>query len=290
MEVIMAEQRQERRVRRSRLISSFTGEQPDNSQRAERVIMSGDMAPPKRPWAWRNILRTGGILIAVCAAVWIAVFSGWMNIRSVSLKGSSTVSEQQINTTIDTYFTNVPLQRNILFTDERDLTATLKKEYPTFSKVNINRTLFLGLQVRVVETAPALIWKTGGQSWLIGTDGRILRQANGKDASKGSVTDTAQLAVEPGKKVADAGFVRFVLDAYKTAGEQKLTITNVTITDTTQEATFVLDSGILVRTDTTASAKAQIEAAKKTFTSAAETKKPITLYIDTRVAGRTYYK
>jgi cell division septal protein FtsQ len=248
------------------------------------------MAAPKRPWAWRNILRTLGLLAGVSLVVWIAFFSGWLNVRAVTLKGSNTVSEEQLKETVDTYFDKIPLQRNILFTDVRELDATLRKAYPTFSKVNIYRTIFLTLQVQVTETAPALIWKTGGQNWLIGADGRILRQASAKDSVKGSVTDTAQLSVEAGKKVADAGFISFVLEAYKTAGEQQLTIANVTINDTTQEAIFILDNGITVKTDTTGSAKAQMEAAKKTFTSATETKKPVTQYIDTRVSGRTYYK
>lgn len=279
-----------RRVRRSRFSAAGSTNSPDNSTRAERVIVSGDMAAPKRPWAWRNILRTLGLLAAASLIGWIAFFSGWLNVRAVTLKGSNTVSEEQLKETVDSYFDKIPLQRNILFTDVRELDVTLRKAYPTFSKVNIYRTIFLTLQVQVTETAPALIWKTGGQSWLIGADGRILRQASAKDSVKGSVTDTAQLSVEAGKKVADAGFISFVLEAYKTAGEQQLTIANVTINDTTQEAIFILDNGITVKTDTTGSAKAQMEAAKKTFTSATETKKPVTQYIDTRVSGRTYYK
>ncbi len=288
----MAEDRDRtvRRVRRSRFGVTNPTDTPDNSARAERVIVSGDMAPPKRPWAWRNIFRTAGFLAAISLVVWIAFFSGWLNVRKITLKGSNTVSEQQVTETIDAYFDKIPLQRNILFTDVHELDTTLRKAYPTFSKVNIYRTIFLTLQVQVTETAPALIWKTGAQSWLIGADGRILRQATAKDNVKGSVTDTAQLSVEAGKKVADAGFISFVLEAYKTAGEQQLTIANVTINDTTQEAIFILDSGITIKTDTTGSAKAQIEAAKKTFKSATETKKPVTQYIDTRVSGRTYYK
>lgn len=286
----MPEQRRVRRIRRSRFGMSSESSQPQNEARAERVIVSGDMAPPKRRWAWRNILRTIGWISGIGLIAWLTLFSGWFNVKDVTLKGSNTVSEEQVEATVQSYFDTFSWQKNILFTDTHELNAALRKAYPTFSKVNIYRTIFLSLQVQVTETAPALIWKTGTQSWLIGDDGRILRQATAKDNVRGSVTDTAQLAVEAGKKVADNGFVSFILEAYKTAGEQQLTIANVTINDTTQEAILILDSGITIKTDTTSSAKLQVEAAKKTLLTGIETKTPVTQYIDTRVLGRTYYK
>lgn len=284
----MAEERRVRRLQGSRFRQSSSV--PEHTSQVERVIVSGDLAAPRKPWAWRNIFRTAGALLAVGLVAWVAFFSGWLNVKQIMLKGSNTVSESQVQDSIGAYFQTIPWQKNILFTDTKELTDSLRKTYPTFSKVNIYRTIFLTLQVQVTETAPALIWKTGSQSWLISTDGRILRQATAKDSVKGSVTDTAQLSVEAGKKVADGGFVDFIVGAYKSASDQKLVIANVTISDTTQEAMLVLDSGIVIKTDTTKDAKSQVEAARKTLDTATANRKPVTQYIDTRVSGRSYYK
>ena len=277
----------ERRVKRQR--DSFDQPQADTG-RVRRPIFQAELEAPRRPIVWRKWLVRLGASAAVLTILWALFFSQWFSIRGFEVKGSNTLSSQDIQEVFDTYIKQHPTEKNIFFVDTARFGETLQNNYPTISRANINRTVFLKLQVSVQETNAALIWQVWGTNWILGDDGRILAQASGAEKRLGIVRDTAQLPVKTGERVTDRSFVGFVRSLYTLAGQQNLGVTNVEVGSTTIEATVRLSNNIVIKCDTTRGAREQLEAASQTIQTAQRTGVPITQYIDVRAPGRVFYK
>jgi cell division septal protein FtsQ len=245
---------------------------------------------PKQPFQWRVYMKRVGIGIAVVALIWVIFFSGWLNARSISLQGKHSLTRETVADNVEDYLDRFPTQRNILFLQTEELASYIQQQHPTLQKVNINRTLLMGISVAITESQPALIWQTGSKSWLVGEDGRVLRFAEEGDASFGQVIDTAQLDVKAGDKVVDANFVDFTRAVYSGAQEKGLTIEQVSIGETTRELLVAVRGGVVIKMAVERGAGEQLEAYLKTIETAKREGKPVREYVDVRVVGKTYYK
>lgn len=245
---------------------------------------------PKQPFQWRVYVKRVGLLGLAIALVWIIFFSGWLNIRSVKLQGKHSLTNETVASDVEAYLKQFPTQRNVLFLQPRELASYIKEKHPTLNKVNINRTIFLGVNVVIAETQPALIWQAGGQTWLVGEDGRILRAAEQGDSSFGRVIDTAQIEVRAGDKVADANFVDFARTVYAEAQKQAVAIEHIAIGETTREVLVAVQGGILIKMAVERGAGEQLGAFLSTVETAKKEGKVIREYVDVRVVGKTYYK
>lgn len=253
-------------------------------------IISGDATDPGRRPIWQVIARNGLSAVAILVLLWALFFSGWLNIRGVELKGSNTMSQADVQKRVDGYLEAHPLERNILFTKTDTLAFALKQDYPTIKKMNISRTLFLKLQVAVTESKPALLWQSRGERWVVAEDGRILRPATAEEKVEGTIVDTAQLEVKVGQRVGDGQFISFVRDSYAKSQDFGFKLQATSIDATTRELKALLDSGVVIRMDTTRDAAEQLRSARVTFDTAERERKPIKEYVDVRVPGRAFYK
>lgn len=253
-------------------------------------IMSGESTEPGRRSIWHIIARNGLSAVVILALIWAFFLSGWLNLRGIELKGSTTLSQVDIEKQINTYLDANPVERNVLFTKTDAIAKMLKDSYPTVKKININRTLFLTLQISIAESKPALLWQSRGERWVVAEDGRILRPAAGEEQIEGTIFDTAQLEVKVGDRVGDAQFISFVRDIYSRAKEFGFTVQATSIEATTRELKALLDTGVAIRMDTTRDAAEQLRSAQATFDTAAKDRKTIKEYVDVRVPGRAFYK
>ncbi len=245
---------------------------------------------PRKPWPWRLFFKRLGLVIIFAVLVWVVLFSRWLNYRSVVLKGSKTLSADSIKVEVEEYMDARPLQRNVLFTSSSELEGYLKKQHASIVAIRVSRTPFLQIVVNITESTPALLWQTGGSSWLLGEDGRILVAAPGPNADLGTIIDTAQLVVKPGQKVANAEFVSFARASLDQAKQRGLDIESLSITNTTQELAMRLKGSILIKLDTTRSAEEQLKAYQAAVETAQREGKKITEYVDVRIPGRAYYR
>lgn len=277
----------ERRVKRQR----DNLEQPQAEiRRVRRPIFQAEHKAPRRPIMWRKWHLRLGASMAVFFIIWALLFSQWFTVRGFEVKGSNTLSSQDVEEVFDAYIKQHPTEKNIFFVDTTQLSKALQNTYPTISKAYINRTLFLKLQVNVQETSAALIWQVGNTNWVLGDDGRILAQASGAERRLGTVRDTAQLPAKAGDRVTDRMFVSFVRNIYTLAPQQNLEVSSVEVGNTTIEANIRLNNNTVIKCDTTRGAREQLEAAYQTIQTAQRTGPPITQYIDVRAPGRVFYK
>jgi len=251
---------------------------------------SYDDTTPQQPFAWRKLFQRSLILLGGIAIIWVLVFSGWLQVRGIEVRNSNAISNQDMTALFTSYTASNPTEKNLLFLNTDKLSSVIRARYPTVEKVNINRTLWLTLQVSVKEAEVALIWRTGTIDWVLGDDGRILKKNDATNKQLGSVKDTAQLSVKTGDQVVDRQFVKFVRDIYAQATNYGLSVVDTEIVNTTQELTLRLQNGQTIRCDTTQDAKEQLKAVQGTYDTAKRTGKPVTQYIDVRIPGRAFYK
>jgi len=245
---------------------------------------------PKQPFQWRTYMKRAGLALLAVAFAWVVFFSGWLNMRSITLQGKHSLTQDTVASDVKDYLERFPTQRNVLFLQPRELATYIQQQHPTLQKVNINRTLFFGVNVVITESQPALIWQSGSKAWLVGEDGRVLREAEEGDVSFGRVIDTAQLDVGVGDRVADQNFVGFTRGVYKAAEGKGVAIQQISIGDTTREILVAVQGGVVIKMAAERGAGEQMEAYLKTIETAKKEGKAIREYVDVRVVGRTYYK
>lgn len=245
---------------------------------------------PRRPFSWRTYVKRVGLALVAVALVWVIFFSGWLNIRSITLLGEHSLTQEAASDDIKGYLGRFPTQRNILFLQPRELATYMQQKHQTVQKVNINRTIFLGVNVTIVESQPALIWQSGAKSWLVGEDGRVLRETESGDVGFGRVIDIAQLDVKTGDKVADQKFVSFSRDLYRLAHDKGIVIEQVSIGDTTREILVTVQGGVVIKMAVERGVGEQLEAYQKTLETAKREGGGVHDYVDVRIVGKAYYK
>lgn len=258
-------------------------------RRAVSVSAANEDSPRRRA-PWRIYAQRLAIICLALGLTWVLFFSGWLNVRGISVSKTSTLSKITLDEQLETYLKDRSLQRNILFFQRDAFRQYLRDQNPTFRNVNINRTFFLEIAVRVEESTPAIIWQVGQKQWLVGDDGRVLRQANEKDDRLGKVIDTAQLQFKVGDKACDTEFVLFIKSLYQQAGEKGWQIVQTEIGETTREVIVRLSNGIYIRMATNRQAGDQVRAYEETLATAQTNGKKVNEYVDVRIVGKTFYK
>lgn len=268
-----------------------------NESRPRRVVRRGAVSvsaaedsTPKRQLPWRTMLHRILFIGGVAMLVWVVFFSGWLTVRGISIDKNQPLSKATLEEDLATYLDERPTQRNVLFLQPDTFEQYLQDKHPTLRKVNINRTLFLQVHVQMQESEPAMVWQSGGSSWLIGDDGRVLRVAKEEDMKYGKVIDTVQLEPKVGDRVADREFARFVSELYRESAAKNISVLQVEIGETTQEVIVRLIDGTYIRMASTRGAGEQLAAYEATKATAKSSGKAVVEYVDVRVVGKTYYK
>ncbi len=253
-------------------------------------VSAAEESTPKRQLPWRTMLHRMLFIGGVAALVWVVFFSGWLSVRGISIDKNQPLSKATLEEDLASYLEERPTQRNVLFLQPDTFEQYLQDKHPTLRKVNINRTLLLEVRVQMQESEPAMVWQSGGSSWLIGDDGRVLRVAKEEDMKYGKVIDTVQLEPKIGDRVADREFARFVSELYRESATKNISVVQVEIGETTQEIIVRLIDGTYIRMATTRGAGEQLAAYEATRATAKSSGKAVVEYVDVRVVGKTYYK
>lgn len=259
-------------------------------RRGSVSVSAAEESTPKRQLPWRTLFHRTIFIGGLAALGWVVFFSGWLNVRGVSIDKNQPLGKVTLEEDLASYLDERPTQRNILFLQPDTLEQFLQDKHPTLRKVNINRTLFLQVHVRMQESEPAMVWQSGDSSWLIGDDGRVLRSAKEEDMKYGKVIDTVQLEPKVGDRVADREFARFISELYRESASKSISVVQVEIGETTQEVVVRLVDGTYIRMATTRGAGEQIAAYEATRATAKSSGKVVSEYVDVRVVGKTYYK
>lgn len=138
---------------------------------------------------------------------------------------------------------------------------------------------------------PALIWKTGRESYIITEHGFAVSVSDsetegGDTDSMPIVQDDSNLPIEVGEQVAPKEFVDFATRVV----DSGLPVEKLRIIDTTRELYADLDQGYFIRFDTTGSVDSQIDNVRRTQKLAERNNDVIEEYIDVRLQHKAYYR
>jgi len=259
-------------------------------RRGSVSVSAAEESTPKRQLPWRTVLHRVLFIGGVAVLAWVVFFSGWLNVRGISLDKNQPLSKATLEEDLTAYLEERPTQRNLLFLQPDTLELYLQERHPTLRNVNINRTLLLQVRIQMQESEPAMVWESGASMWLIGDDGRVLRKAQEGDMKYGKVIDTVQLEPKVGDRVADREFARFISDLYRESATKNISVVQVEIGETTQEIIVRLADGTYIRMASTRGAGEQLAAYEATKSAARNSGKTVGEYVDVRVVGKTYYK
>ncbi len=161
---------------------------------------------------------------------------------------------------------------------------------PGLKEVKIERQGFNSINLIIAERQPSLNWKAGGVIYLLDIDGTVIGESKGPYVKLPTVTDSTNLPVESGKRVAPSSFVSFCAEMYKRLPEAGVKPVDMIVPETTTEVNFKTDKGYLIKMDTTRTVEGELNDLKAVQSELAKAKKVPTEYIDLRIENKAYYK
>lgn len=265
-----------RRVRRA-------GMRPSYSRRA---------APPPRRLtlprirlAWTRWVAVGVAIIAI-----LFVLGQLTALKQVQVKGNHSLSTAHIDQLAHQGLSRQLFGHNVALVDAGGLAAYLQKEEPGIKQVKIQRHLPHTLTITIVERLPALNWKTSGSVYLLDTNATVIGPTPPTYVSLPTVTDSSNLPVKVGERVAPTAFVSFCTSIAQLVPTAGYTIQDMTVPETTSEVYVQTTQGVLLKFDTTRPAGEEIADLQAVKAQLAAAHKTPTQYIDLRIAHKAYYK
>ncbi len=248
---------------------------------------SSSLNASRRRWG-RVVVPVLAMVVIVVAAAYLALWSNWLSVQSVSVSGAANVPAAEIAAAAqqqaETRFGPLT-SRGILVVSTSTLAEQLKQQFPDLATVEVKKRWPSSLQVTVTERRQALAWQSGSRWYLIDQTGMVYQESASQPAGVVTVVDGSGLPQEVGKQVAGAGFITVLDEIQKQMTTAGWPVSQFRIPETTFEVQAVTNRGWYVVFDTTRSIAAQVTALK----TALGTEQPGS-YADTRIPGRVYLK
>ena len=182
---------------------------------------------------------------------------------------------------------------NILQINNFKLADVIKKAYPQAYTVSVYKGLPDVLKVVTTERSVALIWQSGGKSYLVDKMGVVFREIPDLSLDPDwiklpQVSDVTNFKVILGDRLVSSRFIDFV--SYINNNFTKITgikAVKIEIVETSFHPILVTEFGWKVMLDGNRSGQFQLEDLKKILN---QHKPDIKEYVDLRVEGYGYYK
>jgi hypothetical protein len=252
------------------------------------------------------------ILIFLLFLIFIVFFSHQFQINKVSVVGSQTISQKNIEDAIYQQTSQrrffVFSQRNILFFDAKQAAKKISNEY-TVANLRVKKGYFHTIVVKIEEKQPAIIWLSGADKFYIDSNGIVIEKIddtnlvvngnNGTEIIRPSanfsqypiVIDQSNTPVNINQTVLDLGKLKFIteLNRYLQLETQILVTEMITPTPVAKEIELVTKEGwkAYFRTDETV--KSQVDLLLLVLNREVKDKSKLN-YIDLRFGGKIYYQ
>jgi cell division septal protein FtsQ len=179
-----------------------------------------------------------------------------------------------------------PLRTRSLFLVDKDrITAEVKRRVPEVATAEVTTKLPDTIVLSVSERRSTLLWKTGGNAYLVDQRGVAYRQAETGDADLLQVEDSTNLPVTVGKQIVGSNFITVLEEIRQSLKDHGFEVTGFRIPETTFEVEAITKDGWYAIFDTTRPVKSQADALKL----AVGREQPFQ-YADLRVPGRVYVR
>jgi cell division septal protein FtsQ len=239
---------------------------------------------------WLTLL----ILILLGGAVYLLLFSPYLQIKQVQISGNQKIKtqeleyliEQKINKRILTFPT-----RSIILVNLKNIEKSIVKNFPLVSQANLERNLPDGLILKVEERIPIFVWsKDSGPIFYVDKEGIAFEELSEGSSLLRIRDQQFRLEVNLGKKVMEKEMVDFAQQT-KSEVEKKLGVFPREILILEDRITVLTNKPWQIYLDPKEKAEKQIFNLSLAWEKEIPPEKRGNLeYIDLRFGNRVYYK
>lgn len=231
-------------------------------------------------------------LMAITAVILgiLVAFAQLTKLEKISITGVQDLDKEHLQRVAEEGARKQWFGRNTMLLSTGALSDYMIEAEPGLKEVKIERQGFNSINLIIAERQPSLNWKAGGVIYLLDIDGTVIGESKGPYVKLPTVTDSTNLPVESGKRVAPSSFVSFCAEMYKRLPEAGVKPVDMIVPETTTEVNFKTDKGYLIKMDTTRTVEGELNDLKAVQSELAKAKKVPTEYIDLRIENKAYYK
>lgn len=235
-----------------------------------------------------KLVAVGLVAAAILAGIgYLLVFSPVFWIDQVKVEGVRALSADDLRKVVfDASERSFgPLRtRSAFLVDKSAVAARVKEAVPEVATAEITTKLPDMLVLAVSERRSTMLWKTGGQSYLVDQRGVAYEMAKGNEELL-TVEDSTNLPVEQGKQIVGGTFITVLEEIRQSLKDRGFAVTGFRIPETTFEVEAITKDGWHAIFDTTRPVESQAEALRL----AVSRQQPLR-YADLRVPGRVYVR
>ncbi len=272
--------RAERQVRRAGVRPGYYGRRPLPPQRPRidlsRLQVSGQ-------WIKRAVIATVVLLMLLLAAQ-------STKLGKLTVTGTKGLDPAHIERVAREGLQRQWFGRNALMVNTGALEGYLESSEPGIKQADVRHDGLTGIAIKLAEHQPSLNWKTNNLTYLLDSDGTVIGQSRGEYTMLPVVTDSSNLPVKTGDRVAPAVFVQFCTEIARQLPGRGIKVGEMVVPETTSEVHVRTDKGFVLKFDTTRPAANELADLKAVQTELARTGKTAKEYIDLRIERKAYYK
>jgi cell division septal protein FtsQ len=265
---------------------------------SRRVRSTGRPAVSQRPGvvppAWRprgerrgKRRRQIGIVVLVAFVAWIFWY---FRVNQIRVTGNHNLTTVTIQADVQKLQHSHRMWGNMLTVDTEGLQSALLASEHQLKSATVRRVWPHTLAIDIIERQPALAWNTFSGSFILDSEGVIVA-SNPAGSPLVAVTDNSNIPYKVGDQVVSARFVEFARAAPAGLSDGTgITITGMSVGDTTAEITAKTNKGYALKLDTTRPIEDTAASLKQVLAELAAQKKAPAEYIDLRIEQKAYYK
>jgi cell division septal protein FtsQ len=229
------------------------------------------------PWRW---IALGGGIVLVIWFLWTRFTVSQVNVTTI-------LRSQEVKSEVLMILSKDVRQGNLITINTARIASDLAVADPALRNITVTRSWPSGIRVEAVQKQPALGWSTGNQKYLLDRDGTIIGLLPASSQLT-IVTDGSNLPVTIGQRVVTASFVSFCTDTLSLLPANGITVTGLSVRETTFDLYVQTAKGYYLIFDTKRYPADEIADLKQVLITL-NGKVPIQ-YIDMRINGKAYYK
>ncbi len=235
-----------------------------------------------------GVIKLMAAIVALLAL--LVVFAQFTKLEKITISGAEDLDKEHLQRVAEEGARSQWFGRNTLLLSTGSLSDYMIEAEPGLKEVKIDRQGLNSINIVIAERQPTLNWKAGGTTYLLDLDGTVIGESKGPYVKLPTVTDSTNLPVEAGKRVAPSSFVSFCAGMYKRLPEAGVKPVDMIVPETTTEVNFKTDKGYLIKMDTTRTVEGELNDLKAVQEELAKAKKVPAEYIDLRIENKAYYK
>jgi cell division septal protein FtsQ len=235
--------------------------------------------------SWVKLAAAGVVVLAV-----LTLMAQVTRLNEITVSGAKQLDPTHLKQIAEEGSRKQWFGRNTLLVSTGSLESYIETAEPGVKQATIKHRGFHKLSVAVTERQPSLNWKSSNTIYLLDADGTVIGPSKGSYVQLPTVTDTTNLPVKVGDRVAPAAFVSFCAEIIRRLPESGLNVTETLVPETTSEVNIKTDKGYVLKLDTTRTAASELADLKEVLDELAKAKKAPTQYIDLRIEHKAYYK